>query len=311
MDSYPDKISFQYFPWHFVNPWHFCDRCQIPSYFQVFQSSCHPDDTDTVQTGQLTELAVLAGELVAFDAAPLHVDGPLLLVCTVEAEKALRPRPPMKLSICNTPTQFRHVYTKNSLLGNFTTTTHAHTHICLMTLCTGLPGWTATRKVKPIWILLKQEKVNDSGISWAICKSAPRSRQITMPAPHHSVLYRPDALPAAQPTASKHWRQDNNNNNTNHDIVYGAVITTKVIAVHLMKADWVPSGQVNNEIKSIDLAVSPPKTGSYHPHLSIQQNNATSASHSLLLPPLSSSSKNIIFKENSDSIYNKNTSKQK
>ena len=42
--------------------------------------------------------------------------------------------------------------------------------------------------------------------SWTICKSAPRSRQITMPAPHHSVFYRPDALPAAQPTASKHWR---------------------------------------------------------------------------------------------------------
>jgi len=28
----------------------------------------------------------------------------------------------------------------------------------------------------------------------------------TTPAPHHSVFYRPDALPAAQPTASKHWR---------------------------------------------------------------------------------------------------------
>ena len=26
-------------------------------------------------------------------------------------------------------------------------------------------------------------------------------------APHRSVFYRPDALPAAQPTASKHWRQ--------------------------------------------------------------------------------------------------------
>jgi len=48
--------------------------------------------------------------------------------------------------------------------------------------------------------------VSDSGISWAICKSAPRSRQVTMPAPHHSVFYRPDALPAAQRTASKHWR---------------------------------------------------------------------------------------------------------
>jgi len=45
-----------------------------------------------------------------------------------------------------------------------------------------------------------------SGISWAICKSAPCSRQITMPVPHHSVFYRPDALPTAQPTASKHWR---------------------------------------------------------------------------------------------------------
>ena len=45
------------------------------------------------------------------------------------------------------------------------------------------------------------------GISWAICKSAPSSRQITMPAPYHSVSYRLDALPAAQPTASMHWRQ--------------------------------------------------------------------------------------------------------
>ena len=59
--------------------------------------------------------------------------------------------------------------------------------------CQGLPGGANTRKVKRIWILLKQETVSGSGISWAICKSAPRSRQITMPAPHHSVFYRPDA----------------------------------------------------------------------------------------------------------------------
>ena len=45
-----------------------------------------------------------------------------------------------------------------------------------------------------------------SGISFAICKSAPHSRQVTTPALHHSVFYRPDALPAAQPTASTHWR---------------------------------------------------------------------------------------------------------
>ena len=36
----------------------------------------------------------------------------------------------------------------------------------------------------------------------------PRSRQITTPAPHYSDFYRPDALPAAKPTASKHWRHE-------------------------------------------------------------------------------------------------------
>jgi len=50
----------------------------------------------------------------------------------------------------------------------------------------------------------EQETVSGSGISWAMCKSAPRSRQITTPAPHHSVFYRLDALSAAQPKASKH-----------------------------------------------------------------------------------------------------------
>ena len=53
--------------------------------------------------------------------------------------------------------------------------------------------------------LLKQETVSGSGISWAICKSAPRSRQITMPAPHHSVFYRPDALPDTH--CQQYWSQ--------------------------------------------------------------------------------------------------------
>ena len=45
-----------------------------------------------------------------------------------------------------------------------------------------------------------------SGISWTICKqSAPCSTDY--PTNNSSLsFYRPDALPAAQPTASKHWR---------------------------------------------------------------------------------------------------------
>ena len=58
-----------------------------------------------------------------------------------------------------------------------------------------------TRKVKPIWILLKQETVSGSGISWAICKSAPHSTQTTTPAPHHSVFLQA-GCPSCRPTNS-------------------------------------------------------------------------------------------------------------
>jgi len=84
---------------------------------------------------------------------------------------------------------------------------NTHTHTCLTALFPGLPRWASTRKIKAIWILLEHETVSGGDLSWAICKSASCSRQTTMLAPHHSVLYRPDALPATQPTVSKHWRQ--------------------------------------------------------------------------------------------------------
>ena len=43
--------------------------------------------------------------------------------------------------------------------------------------------------------------MSGSVISWAICKSAPRSRQITMPAPHLSVLLQA-GCPSCRPTNS-------------------------------------------------------------------------------------------------------------
>jgi len=48
---------------------------------------------------------------------------------------------------------------------------------------------------------LKQETVSGSGISWDICKSAPRSRQITTPAPHRSVFLQ-TGCPSCRPTNS-------------------------------------------------------------------------------------------------------------
>ena len=52
-------------------------------------------------------------------------------------------------------------------------------------------------------------KARDSEWQWhqlghvQVCTSLQTDNYAT---PHHSVFYRPDALPAAQPTASKHWR---------------------------------------------------------------------------------------------------------
>jgi len=81
------------------------------------------------------------------------------------------------------------------------THTHTHTHLSLTALFPGLPRSAGTRKVQQIWILLKQETVSGSGISWDICKSATRSRQITMPAPHHSVFLQ-SGCPSSHPTNS-------------------------------------------------------------------------------------------------------------
>jgi len=92
--------------------------------------------------------------------------------------------------------------------------THTHTHTTVLLLFWDMSGTTRvsryqkgkTRTVKTNLDLLQQEIVSSSGICWAICKSAPHPRQ---PRQHPTTqfFYGPDALPAAQPTASKHWRQ--------------------------------------------------------------------------------------------------------
>jgi len=107
-------------------------------------------------------------------------------------------RMPLLLAQCNMKKMSSNIMDltvyKNRLQHKWKHNTHSHPFNGPFP---GLPGWAGTRKVKPIGILLKQETVSGSGINWVICK----------PAPHHSVFYRPDALPATQPTASKHWME--------------------------------------------------------------------------------------------------------
>jgi len=150
---------------------------------------------------------------------------------------------------------------------------NTHTHTRLTALFPGLPMWAGTRKVKTIWILLKQETASGSGISWALCKSAPRSRQITMPVPHHSSFYRPDALPATQPTASKHWRHNTQNimSHLRSDISQNSVKTY----VHRTGAIRLCSVKNNTEYQLLIIGPGSTYTAQKHQQTSGKKQDAT------------------------------------
>ena len=82
----------------------------------------------------------------------------------------------------------------------------AYTHTRLTALFPGLPRWAGTRKVKTN---LDFTEARDREWQWhqlghtQVCTSLQTDNHASTP---RLVFYRPDALPAAQPTASKHWR---------------------------------------------------------------------------------------------------------
>jgi len=103
--------------------------------------------------------------------------------------------PTRRLSTGNGQCPTQHSKSFNSWVITHTwviTRTHAHTHTHTHPFNSPFSGTTQVsryQKGKPIWILLEQETVSGSSLSWAICKSAPSSRHTTMPAPHNSVTF--------------------------------------------------------------------------------------------------------------------------
>ena len=102
--------------------------------------------------------------------------------------------------------------------------THPNMHLDFLTSglmhAKGLPGTislpthTCTRLTALFWNYpvsqyqkgktnLDFTEASDSEWQWHQLGCIPYSKQKTTPAPHHSDFYRPDALPAAQPTQSK------------------------------------------------------------------------------------------------------------
>ena len=96
-------------------------------------------------------------------------------------------------------------------------TTTATTVLRLSGFCLGLPGWAGTRKVKPNQSGFPAAK--DSEWQWyqlghmQICTSLQTDNYTRTPP---LSFYRLNALPATQPTASKHWRLCAIKMKTNH-----------------------------------------------------------------------------------------------
>ena len=122
---------------------------------------------------------------------PCIPPGSLNRVASAGLRAGMSPLPGGKATLCDPMwhvSSCSSVATLRTAIHLLLTYLLTHTHTRLMALFPGLPGWAGTRKVKPVWILLKQETVSGSSISWEICKSEPRSREITTQAPHHSVF---------------------------------------------------------------------------------------------------------------------------
>ena len=76
--------------------------------------------------------------------------------------------------------------------------TNTHTHTRSTALFPGKPGSANIRNVKPIWILLKQETVSGSCISWQICTSLQTDNHTSTP----PLCFLQAGCPSCRPTNS-------------------------------------------------------------------------------------------------------------
>jgi len=85
--------------------------------------------------------------------------------------------------------------------------------------------------------------VSGSGISWAMCKSAPCSRHITMPAPHHSVFLQA-GCPTCRPTNSIKALKAHNATRNSMTLTYNKLHRISVTHSQYHMNEW-SNGQMN------------------------------------------------------------------
>jgi len=95
----------------------------------------------------------------------------------------------------------------------------------------GLPRWAGTRKVKPIWILLKQETVSGSDISWAtISVHLAPDRQ---PHQHPTALFFTSRMPFLPPNQQRQSTEGTSTEGTIHYIPHYIIHNDNVDEIHI------------------------------------------------------------------------------
>jgi len=106
-------------------------------------------------------------------------------------------------SLCIFVAMHSFVFIYHFQISNLCSNHHHHNHFTA--LFPGSPGWAGARR--ELLDFMVQGKINGGRHTDHLAgRHSIRTNQC-LPPPSPHIFYRPDALPAAQPTASKHWRQ--------------------------------------------------------------------------------------------------------
>ena len=96
----------------------------------------------------------------------------------------------------------KHVHTILTYITVPRTHTHTHTHTHKLFL--GPPGWELVSE-ENFWTLWCKGILTEADTQTIRLGATPSG--LSSAHRNHPIFYRPDALPASQPTVSKHWRQ--------------------------------------------------------------------------------------------------------
>jgi len=117
--------------------------------------------------------------------------------------------------------------------------THVHTHNRFTAIFPGPPGWAGARKLLDFMV---QGKIN---------RDRHRPSGLTSAHLHHTpIFYRPDALPATQPTVSKHWSPISVVTNS---VPVCIKLSTEIIAKPLSHALQLPNFKHDAHIKNLSI----------------------------------------------------------